>query len=178
MGERKTTKNFDDCVVHFFYLLGYTKTKSLKSKSKAEIIFFILIIILLLLRTSLSFLGVGFDDYKEKLLSLALSALPFIQAMLNLWRKWIEWEQQKDKNTQSIYGAAYYTKSDNPFTKRLWTMVMFFAATVLSMVIYFICYSEYVAVKLYCLDFAMVTYIILSAADGILEQLVAMFSAE
>lgn len=162
----------------FFEFLGYQKMEKLRDKPKKEIFFILVTVGLVFLRTALSLNGLKSGDVDAMKFSLYLNLIPVLQTVLLLLRKGSELYRKRTKEFKGVYGATNIIKNGNPFFRRLFMVALILSMTIIASILYFLNYSSSVEVVPYLLELVVWIYMIVSTVDGVIEQLIALFSVE
>lgn len=162
----------------FFKSLGYQKIEKIESKPKKEIVFVFITIGLVILRVILSLLGLNSGDIDAMKFSLYLNLIPVLQTILVLLRKSSELERKKAEEFNGVYRTTNDIKEVNPFLRRLFIMFVALGITVIAPILYLTRFSNDKTVAVFLLELVVWVYMIVSTVDGILEQIIVLFSVD
>ncbi len=162
----------------FFKFLGYQKMGNLKCKAKKEIVFISFTMGLVALRFVLSLKGLNSGNTDAMTFSLFMNLIPVMQTVLTLLRKVSELERKRNKSFKGIFRATNTVPRANPFLSRLFILAVFLSVTLIAPALYLFRFSSDNTVAAFLLELVVWMYMIFSAADGIFEQLIVLFSVE
>lgn len=162
----------------FFKFLGYKKMKSMTCKAKNENILIFFTMGLVVIRAILSLWGLKSGNIVAMRFSLILNLIPVLQTVLVLMRKVSELERERLKGFNGIYRVTNVTKKPNPFLRRLFIVAVFLSTTVIAPALYLFRFSSDSNVAAFLLEFVVWMYMIMSTVDGIIEQLIVLFSVD
>ena len=167
---------------HVFFLLfrflGYQKMEKMKDKPKKEIFLVFVTMGLVVLRTFLSLVGLNSGNANAMQFSLYLNLIPVLQTVLVLLRKVSELDRKRGKSFNGVYRTANILKEPNPFLRRLFMLGLFLSTTVIAPTLFLFRYSSDNSVATFLLEFVVWTYMIMSTVDGIMEQLIVLYSVD